>query len=272
LSEATFDSADRFPFVVEVKFHGDLICSGTVLYPRIVVTAAHCLQQKVNWRGGQLYIDEYLPSSGLQVSLTREGATGSYDVAAISVSPVWRGLASDARSRERFGHDVALIITKEPLAVDLPSILLDSAGAEAAGGEGSHYGVLVAFGFGSCVAIGECGQAGIRRYRAVVLEQRADCAKALRGTLRSAEPEAAVEDEASSAVWCVDANVMPGDSGGALLVEGDQGQLYYCGVISAQQGSPELSLISPVKRSLATALYPSVEFIMGEARKLGYTP
>jgi hypothetical protein len=57
LSEATFDSADRFPFVVEVKFHGDLICSGTVLYPRIVVTAAHCLQQKVNWRGGQLYSD-----------------------------------------------------------------------------------------------------------------------------------------------------------------------------------------------------------------------
>src|SRR6185312_889458 len=91
LSEATFDSADRFPFVVEVKYHDQLICSGTVLYPRIVVTAAHCLQQKVYWRGGQLYVDEYLLSSDLNVGVTRGGETGIYEVAEISISPVWRG-------------------------------------------------------------------------------------------------------------------------------------------------------------------------------------
>jgi hypothetical protein len=40
LSGATTDSGDRFPFVVEVKYQEKLICSGTALFPRIVVTAA----------------------------------------------------------------------------------------------------------------------------------------------------------------------------------------------------------------------------------------
>ena len=33
LSGATTDSGDRFPFVVEVKYQDNLICSGTVLFP-----------------------------------------------------------------------------------------------------------------------------------------------------------------------------------------------------------------------------------------------
>jgi hypothetical protein len=128
--------------------------------------------------------------------------------------------------------------------------------------------VLVAFGVGSCVSLSQCGQAGIRRYRQVALEQNAECLKRLRGFTRSTPRIEAPEDASSTAVWYVEASVMPGDSGGALLVEGEHGQLYYRGVISAQQGSPEVSVVAPVKRSLATALHPSLEFILGEARRL----
>jgi hypothetical protein len=65
----------------------------------------------------------------------------------------------------------------------------------------------------------------------------------------------------------------PGDSGGALLVEGAQGQLYYLGVISAQRGLfPEIAANASERRSLATALYPSLGFIADRARALGYLP
>jgi secreted trypsin-like serine protease len=46
LSGATADSGDRFPFAVEVKYQEKLICSGTVLFPRIVVTAAHACSRR----------------------------------------------------------------------------------------------------------------------------------------------------------------------------------------------------------------------------------
>ena len=66
---------------------------------------------------------------------------------------------------------------------------------------------------------------------------------------------------------------MPGDSGGALLVEGAQGQLYYRGVMSAQQGLlPEIGASASERRSLATALYPSLGFIADRACSLGYVP
>ena len=56
-----------------------------------------------------------------------------------------------------------------------------------------------------------------------------------------------------------------------MLVERPRGELYYLGVISAQQGR-FLALASSVtqKRSVATALYPGLDFILEEARKLGY--
>ena len=37
-------------------------------------------------------------------------------------------------------------------------------------------------------------------------------------------------------VWCIDSSVLPGDSGGALLVEAPDGTLHYAGVISAGSG------------------------------------
>ena len=66
---------------------------------------------------------------------------------------------------------------------------------------------------------------------------------------------------------------MPGDSGGAVLVEGAQGQLYYLGFISAQQGLfQEIGASASERRSLATALYPILGFIADRARSLGYVP
>ena len=65
LSGATADGEDRFPYVIEIKFEQRLVCSGTVLFPRIVVTAAHCLQHKARWPGGLVYIDEYATSRGV---------------------------------------------------------------------------------------------------------------------------------------------------------------------------------------------------------------
>jgi hypothetical protein len=67
---------------------------------------------------------------------------------------------------------------------------------------------------------------------------------------------------------------MPGDSGGTLLVEGPNGTLYFAGVISSHWGSYAKQVVKQEadKRSFATALYPSLNFIDDAARRLGYTP
>ena len=119
LSGATADSGDRFPFVVEVKYQENLICSGTVLFPRIVVTSAHCVQQKVYFRCGEFYADSYLPPADLIVTVTHHGITENHVVADVAASPAWLGLETNAGG-ERFAHDLALIVTKEPIDVGLP--------------------------------------------------------------------------------------------------------------------------------------------------------
>jgi hypothetical protein len=305
LSGATADGEDRFPYVVEIKFEQRLVCSGTVLFPRIVVTAAHCLQHKARWPGGLVYIDEYAQAAELTVAVTRGDKIETYDVAEVTISPAWRSEVSASNTvagsnrNQRFAHDIALVVTKEPIAVGLPPSLIKlaagdglapediscaSKSAPAQGGTQAgdaalrdmlekrlgHHAVLVAFGAESCTPR-FCGEAGVRRYQNITLKESAECF-VNRGS-RSSQPTPSGDTAVSPslAVWCMESNVLPGDSGGALLVEGPRGELYYLGVISAQQGR-SLALASNVtkKRSVATALYPSLDFILEEARKLGY--
>jgi hypothetical protein len=199
------DSTDRFPFVVEVKYQDNLICSGTVLFPRIVVTAAHCLQQKMFFRGAEFYADEYLRASDLSVTVARNGRTEDHAVADVTASPVWRHLEAESAG-QRFAHDLALIVTKEPIDVGLPPSLDKLAADETLGPQIvsarpedagislkeqvlrgvletglTHRGVLVAFGADKCSSLGHCGDAGIRRYLSISIKESADCFNDSRG-------------------------------------------------------------------------------------------
>jgi hypothetical protein len=293
----TADGEDRFPYVVEIQFEQRLVCSGTVLFPRIVVTAAHCLQHKARWPGGLVYIDDYAKAAELTVVVTRADKTETYEVAEVTVSPAWRSAISASNTvassnrNQRFAHDIALVVTAEPIEVGTPPSLFklaagdgplpeDIACASSAMEQNNapasdatlrdmlekrigYHAVLVGFGAENCTPR-FCGDAGIRRYRNVTLKDRADCFVDRSGNDRSPASE-------PHAVWCLESNVLPGDSGGALLIEGPRGELYYLGVISAQQGwSLALADSLTRKRSVATALYPSLDFILDEARKLGY--
>jgi hypothetical protein len=299
LSGGTADSTDRFPFVVEILYRGELICSGTVLFPRIVVTAAHCLQQKVSWRGRQYYVDDYVHAAELSVRARVEENATLYPAANLLVSPSWRQLASEASSGQRFAHDVALIITAAPVDVGLPPSLLtlaeDDLLEDAMEGKGAivatasaaptgslrgalqrrltQQGMLVAFGADRCSTPIDCGNAGVRRYMPVAIEDSALCFKDHRGRPMRPQMPQDLSAMLPLAVWCMESSVLPGDSGGALLIEGHHGKFYYLGVISAQQGlPPDLAAVAPRPRSVATALYPSHDFILREARKLGYVP
>ena len=65
---------------------------------------------------------------------------------------------------------------------------------------------------------------------------------------------------------------MPGDSGGAVLVEGAQGQLYYLGFISAQQGLfPEIGASASERRWPPLSIRSSAS-LPNWVRSLGYVP
>jgi hypothetical protein len=302
MSGGTQDGEDRFPYVVEIKFQHKLACAGTVLYPRIVVTAAHCLQHKVRLPGGYFYIDEYAKVDDLTVTVARNGGVTDYDVGDVAVSPAWRSAiaasnaVSSSNRSERFAHDIVLVITKEPIEVGLPPSVfrlaalseandancarnktgrgLDNADAEALLRERlmqrlGHHAVVVAFGAETCTSR-FCAQAGTRRYQSVSLRESAYCFDDRASRSQDTVSESAARSLPPS-VWCLESSVLPGDSGGALLIEGPMGELYYLGVISAQQGR-RVALVTAVtdKRSLATALFPSFNFVLAGARKLGY--
>jgi hypothetical protein len=263
LPGATADGGDRFPFVVAIKAEGQLICSGTVLYPRIVVTAAHCLQQVVHWRGTRLYVNAYVQPDALSVSVVQRGTPKSYAVVETAISPGWLVAEADQRSGARLPYDLALLVTAAPIDVGMPPSAPGFPTPGSPAGPANHRGMLVAFGGEHCSSSVECEDAGVRRFLPVAMKDGSSC-------FRTARERAA---GLPRAMWCIDANVMPGDSGGALLIEDTDGALHYAGVISAQRGlPPELSAVASWRQSAATALAPNLDFILETARALGYAP
>jgi hypothetical protein len=301
ISGATPDRDDRFPYVVGIKYRKQLTCSGTVLYPRIVVTAAHCVQKELDPRRN-LFADQYLPSAQLTVAAVRNGKAETYAVSDVIASPVWRTFVAKPDAGQRYAYDLALIITKKPIDVPNPPSMFSLTEdwpvqtedlPDAARGDVrddgtaawrdtlaealTQNGILVGFGASDCVAFTRCGGIGARRYRPVRIRNPVDCFNAA-VDVHSKTPDSKLEPSVAAvlplAVWCTDFGVLPGDSGGALLVEGPAGKLYYLGVISSHWGSyAEKATKREVdRRSFATALYPSLDLIAEEARKLGYLP
>src|SRR5262249_840522 len=152
----------------------------------------------------------------------------------------------------------ALIVTKKPIDVPAPlslqnladawqnkaGIRTDSAGSDLDEDEETklwkdilaegltNRGVLVGFGASNCVALTKCSGMGTRRYRDVQVRNTVGCFNAAIDANHEAgaqklDPEVAAV--LPLAVWCTDFGVMPGDSGGALLIEGPGGRLYYLG-------------------------------------------
>lgn len=260
------DRDERYPFVVEIAQRGRMICSGTVLYPRIVVTSAHCVQHVANAWGRRIYVDSYLQPEELFVHVFKQGRMRSHAVDSVEIAPEWRENETSQQSSVRLPHDLAILVTTAPIDVDLPRGVADAKPSvlprPATTGRGRR-GVLVAYGGSSCAAAEDCGDAGVRRFLPVAIKDAAECFKS------RLDREAGLPES----LWCLDENVSPGDSGGALLIEDDDKALRYVGVISAQRGlPPELAAVFGRRESAATALSANLAFIEDTARSLGYGP
>ena len=266
LPNSTSDDADRFPFVVAVEYNGRLICSGTVLYPRIVVTAAHCLQQLRLWRGKRIYMNAYLPPEDLSVRVVQNGVAKTYAVAEVAIAPEWLASSSYQQSGDGLPYDLSLLITEEPIDVRLPLAGLEAEAPLVPGspaGAGGHRGVLVGFGGVRCPAPNECPDAGVRRYVHVAMKEGTACFKSRIDR----------EKGLPGKVWCTDSLVLPGDSGGALMIEAPDGTLQFAGVISAQRGlPPEFRSLASWQQSAAAPLGLNRDFVLKRARALGYAP
>jgi hypothetical protein len=288
LSGGVADKNDLYPYVVKITFRKQLVCSGTVLYPRIVVTAAHCVGRMLDAKE-RLFAEDTWPVKQFAVVTVAAGNMTSTPAEEILLPPEWRATANEPNALGRYAFDLALIITKEPINVSLPNSLarlpVDMGRAlgdasppsmdEALATGLTKKGMMIGFGADNCSADQRCGHVGTRRYRSVELRDPVSCFNdALDARAPGAKLDTGIAGALPFSVWCTDWGVMPGDSGGTLLVEGPNDTLYFAGVISSHWGSyaAQVKKAEADKRSFATALYPSLDFINSTARRLGYTP
>jgi hypothetical protein len=122
LSGGLADKGDAYPYVVEITFRKRLVCSGTVLYPRIVVTAAHCVGRVVDAKE-RLFADDTWPVKQFAVVTVVAGKLTSTPVEEILLPPEWRATAREPNALGRYAYDLALIITQDPIKVALPNSL-----------------------------------------------------------------------------------------------------------------------------------------------------
>lgn len=187
-----------------------LFCSGTLVTPEVVLTAAHCL---VELELGGVGVKDVRAPEGVEVvahvrDLSRASPANTYEVRAIVPHPEFTGaLPSDPGFRLGGVHDLGVVILSRPIEDIDPTPLLAIDDIDAALKEGAE--VLIA-GFGATDPQGEIGRGELRMAAVSVVELGAD--ELIAGSIGTADTCA-------------------GDSGGSLYVR-RRGSLFLAGTTS----------------------------------------